>query len=108
MPRKRRLAVRASPVAMGHKRPSKTLLSMRSRYLPLMGRGLNIRNTTCTEQKRTPGRPRSVSADDLATAVAVRLPRDVLAAVTQWAVDNETTRSDAIRRLLEKALGKAK
>jgi hypothetical protein len=28
--------------------------------------------------------------------------------VTRWAVDNETTRSDAIRRLLEKALGKAK
>jgi hypothetical protein len=26
--------------------------------------------------------------------------------VTRWAVDNETTRSDAIRRLLEKALGK--
>jgi hypothetical protein len=53
------------------------------------------------EKKRGRGRP----ATGRDPAVAVRLPKNVLAAVTQWAVDNNATRSDAIRRLLEKALG---
>jgi hypothetical protein len=52
-------------------------------------------------KKRRPGRP----ATGVDPAVAVRLPRDVLAAVTQWAVDNETTRSEAIRELIERGLG---
>jgi hypothetical protein len=31
----------------------------------------------------------------------VRLPKDILARVVQWAADNDTTRSDAIRELID-------
>jgi len=40
--------------------------------------------------------------------VAVRLPPAVLVEVDRWAAGNKTTRSDAIRALIEKALGKPK
>jgi hypothetical protein len=66
-----------------------------------MKRSRNFVNET-QKQKRKPGRPRI--SEDLATAVAVRLPRSVLAAVTQWAVDNDASRSEAIRRLVERGL----
>jgi metal-responsive CopG/Arc/MetJ family transcriptional regulator len=35
---------------------------------------------------------------------AVRLPADLTAAIDAWALDHETSRSEAIRRLVEIAL----
>ena len=48
------------------------------------------------DQKRR-GRP----ATGRATLVSSRFPEPVLSAVDQWASRNDTTRSDAIRRLVE-------
>jgi Ribbon-helix-helix protein, copG family len=50
--------------------------------------------------KRKPGRP----ATGVDQAVAVRLPANVLAEVDKWAADNGSTRSDAIRQLIERGL----
>ncbi len=45
------------------------------------------------------GRPRM--GKDVAETVAVRLPKDVIAAVDRWAADNNSlTKSDAVRALL--------
>jgi hypothetical protein len=56
-----------------------------------------------SKKKRT-GRPRSVSAEDLAPAVAVRLPTAVLAQVDDWAAKIGMTRSDAIRDMVTYAI----
>jgi hypothetical protein len=48
-------------------------------------------------KRRRPGRP----ATGVDPAVAVRLPKEILAQVVQWATDNDTTRSYAIRELIE-------
>lgn len=53
-------------------------------------------------RKGKPGRPRI--GGDVATAVAVRLPAEILAQVDEWAASNDLKRSDAIRDLIERAL----
>jgi hypothetical protein len=55
-------------------------------------------------QKKKLGRPRSVSAEGLAPAVAVRLPLAVLSQVDNWSAKTSLTRSEAIRRLVEHGL----
>jgi hypothetical protein len=55
-------------------------------------------------KKRGKGRPRSVSDDDLAPAVAVRLPRAILAQVDAWATEKGMKRSDAIRDMVTYAI----
>jgi hypothetical protein len=55
------------------------------------------------DQKRR-GRPPTGRA----TLVSSRLPGPVLSAVDVWAAEKQTTRSDAIRRLVEIGLGSAK
>lgn len=52
--------------------------------------------------RKKPGRPRI--GEDVATAVAVRLPTEILAQVDEWAASNDLKRSDAIRDLIERAL----
>jgi len=64
----------------------------------------NMKKSIKVDQKRR-GRPPTGRA----TLVSSRFPEPVLSAVEQWASDKETTRSDAIRRLVElglKAKGK--
>jgi Ribbon-helix-helix protein, copG family len=58
-------------------------------------------------QKKKMGRPRSVSDDDLAPAVAVRLRRSILAKVEAWAANSGVSRSDVIRDMVEQALAAA-
>jgi hypothetical protein len=41
------------------------------------------------------------TANRSGTLVSSRFPGPVLSAIEQWALDRETTRSDAIRRLVE-------
>jgi hypothetical protein len=55
-------------------------------------------------QKKKMGRPRSVSEDDLAPAVSVRLRRSILAKVEARAADSAVSRSDVIRDMVEQAL----
>jgi hypothetical protein len=55
-------------------------------------------------QKKKMGRPRSVSEDDLAPAVSVRLRRSILAKVEAWAANSGVSRSDVIRDLVERGL----
>jgi hypothetical protein len=65
----------------------------------IMGKSTNI-------VKRKPGRPSTLAASEY---VGVRLPRGIVEALDGWAEKNETTRSEAIRRLVElglKAKGK--
>jgi hypothetical protein len=52
------------------------------------------------DQKKRRGRP----ATGRGTMVSSRLPSAVVATVDDWALRNETTRSDAIRRLVELGL----
>jgi hypothetical protein len=54
-------------------------------------------------QKKKVGRPRTVSDDDLAPAVSVRLPRDVLVQVDRLVTDDRK-RSDVIRELVSEAM----
>ena len=58
-------------------------------------------------QKKKMGRPRSVSAEDLARAVAVRLPPAVLSQVDSWTAEKDMTRSEAVRWLVELGLAAA-
>jgi hypothetical protein len=58
-------------------------------------------------QKKKMGRPRSVSEDDLAPAVSVRLRRSILAKVEAWAADSGVSRSDVIRDMVEQCLAAA-
>jgi len=50
------------------------------------------------------GRPRSVSDNDQAPAVSVRLPHRVLNRVEQWAAEKGVKRSDLIREIVSKAI----
>ena len=59
-------------------------------------------------EKRGRGRPRSVSDNDLAPAVAVRLPRIVLDQIDASVAKNSMKRSDAICELLTDAFKKGK
>jgi hypothetical protein len=52
------------------------------------------------DQKKKRGRP-ATGRDPM---VSSRIPGDVVSAIDQWAELNETTRSDAIRRLVELGL----
>jgi hypothetical protein len=52
------------------------------------------------DQKKKRGRP-ATGRDPM---VSSRIPEDVVSAIDQWAQRNETTRSDAIRRLVELGL----
>jgi len=57
------------------------------------------------DQKKRRGRP----ATGRGLMVSSRIPEASVATIDEWAADNETTRSDAIRRLVEiglKAKGK--
>ena len=54
--------------------------------------------------KNKGGRPRSVSKDGDAPAVAVRLPLDVLEQVEKWAAAKGMSRSDAIRDMVTYAV----
>jgi hypothetical protein len=56
------------------------------------------------QNKRGPGRP-ATGRDPTAST---RLPEGVLAEVDHWAAANKTTRSDAIRQLVELGLGAPK
>jgi hypothetical protein len=50
------------------------------------------------------GRPRSVSDNDLAPAISVRLPPTVLVQVEAWAAKKGVKRSDAIRDMVTYAI----
>jgi len=57
-----------------------------------------------SEQKRA-GRPIGVETEKSAEkSVGVRLPGRLLDAVDAWAANNDTSRSEAIRRLIERGL----
>ena len=57
-----------------------------------------------SEQKRA-GRPIAVETEKSAEkSVGVRLPVRLLDAVDAWAANNKTSRSEAIRRLIERGL----
>ena len=58
-------------------------------------------------QKKKMGRPRSVSEDDLAPAISVRLPPVVLSQVDRWTAEKEMTRSETVRWLVELGLDAA-
>jgi hypothetical protein len=63
------------------------------------------KSTIKVDQKRGRGRP-ATGRDPL---VSSRIPAGIVDEIDQWAQKNETTRSDAIRRLVEiglKAKGK--
>jgi hypothetical protein len=51
--------------------------------------------------KRGPGRP----ATGLDPAISARLPHATMTALLQWAKDQDISKSEAIRRLVEQALG---
>ncbi|BEV46022.1 ribbon-helix-helix protein, CopG family [Afipia carboxidovorans] len=52
--------------------------------------------------KKSRGRPKKVGGVDPVSAV--RLPADLTAEVDTWADDQEISRSEAIRRLVERGL----
>ena len=52
-------------------------------------------------KKRGRGRPPSGGRDP---NLPVRVPKEMVAAIEDWAAENETTRSEAIRRLIELGL----
>lgn len=54
--------------------------------------------------KRKMGRPRSVSGNGLASAVAVRLPPEILAEIDRMAAAGGKKRSDVIRELVTAAV----
>jgi hypothetical protein len=56
------------------------------------------------DQKKKRGRP----ATGRGTMVSSRLPPPLVGAVDDWALRNETTRSDAIRRLVEMGLSQTR
>lgn len=62
------------------------------------------RSSVLVRQKKTKriGRPPRPGGRD--PSVTVRIPRHVLAEVDRWATDNDASRSDAVRELLERAL----
>lgn len=60
--------------------------------------------TIVNESQKKMGRPRTVSADGLAPAVAVRLPRDVLAEIDRMAAEGGQKRSDVVRDLVTAAI----
>lgn len=62
------------------------------------------RSKASVEQKRA-GRSITVEAEK---SVGVRLPGKLLYAVDTWASANETSRSEAIRRLIERGLAAPK
>jgi hypothetical protein len=64
-----------------------------------------MRQSIKVDQKSKRGRP-ATGRDPM---VSSRIPAEIVAAVDQWAAKNETTRSDAIKRLVELGLtGKTK
>ena len=58
------------------------------------------RSKTSADQKRT-GRPVAVDAEK---SVGIRLPGKLLDAIDAWALANQASRSEAIRRLIERGL----
>jgi Arc/MetJ-type ribon-helix-helix transcriptional regulator len=58
------------------------------------------KSTIKVDQKRGRGRP-ATGRDPM---VSSRIPAEIVDEIDQWADENETTRSDAIRQLVEKAL----
>ncbi len=67
-----------------------------------MKRSRDIVNKT---EKRQPGRPRTVSDNDDARAIAVRLPPKVLAVVDEYRAEmGGITRSKAVRDMLAHAI----
>jgi hypothetical protein len=61
------------------------------------GRHLFMKKSIKVDQKRRRGRP-ATGRDPM---VSSRIPAATVVAVDDWATHNETTRSDAIRRLVE-------
>jgi predicted DNA binding CopG/RHH family protein len=55
-------------------------------------------------EKRGKGRPRTVSDNDTAPAVAVRLPKHLLTQVDTWAAEEGMKRSDVIREMVAYAI----
>jgi hypothetical protein len=53
-------------------------------------------------------RPRGRPATGRGTLISSRIPPAVVVLLDQWAVKNDTTRSDAIRRLVEIGLKEKK
>jgi hypothetical protein len=60
----------------------------------------SVAHKTSVAQKQT-GQPIAVDAEK---SVSVRLPGKLLDAVDAWASTNETSRAEAIRRLIERGL----
>jgi hypothetical protein len=58
------------------------------------------RSKSSAEQKRA-GRPLAVEGEK---SIGIRLPGKLLEAVDAWASSNQTSRSEAIRRLIERGL----
>src|SRR6266446_8417334 len=67
-------------------------------YTAIMGKSIAV-----TPKKRGRGRP-ATGRDPLITA---RLPPEMIAAVQDWALQNRTSRSDAIRQLIAVGLAGA-
>jgi metal-responsive CopG/Arc/MetJ family transcriptional regulator len=55
-----------------------------------------------TTPKNLGGRPRTINGDRY---IGIRLPRALVDAVDHWADHEDIRRSEAVRRLLEQALG---
>ncbi len=65
-------------------------------YHHIMGKSITV-----TPKKRGRGRPPSGGRDP---NLPVRVPKEMVAAIEDWATKNETTRSEAVRRLIELGL----
>src|SRR3974390_2280425 len=61
---------------------------------------INMKKSIKVDQKKKRGRP----ATGRGTSVSARFPEPTVEAVNDWAARFETTRSDAIRRLVELGL----
>lgn len=66
------------------------------------GRPKFMKKSIKVDQKKRRGRP-ATGRDPM---VSSRMPKETIAAVDKWAAKNETTRSDAIARLVELGLKK--
>jgi Ribbon-helix-helix protein, copG family len=67
-------------------------------YHHIMGKSITV-----SPKKRGRGRPPSGGRDP---NLPVRVPKELVAEIEDWADKNETTRSEAIRRLIKLALAK--
>ena len=67
-------------------------------YHHIMGKSITV-----SPKKRGRGRPPSGGRDP---NLPVRVPKELVAEIEDWADKNETTRSEAIRRLIKLGLAK--